>query len=202
MLYPISRTASVNPIRLQVLSVQGMFLIKWTIAIIGGIIIAIPVITYQCWKFIAPGLYADERRFALPFTLFSFISFIMGILFGYFVLIPYSLNFFSGLTSGGIENNFSINYYFSFIVWILLGTGLIFQLPVISLLLSIIGLLTPSFMRYYRRHSIITILILASLITPPDPVSMFVMALPLIVLYEISIGISWFVNQSREKRDS
>ena len=100
MLYPISRTTSVNPIRLQVLSVQGMFLIKWTIAIIGGIIIAIPVITYQCWKFIAPGLYADEKRFALPFTLFSFISFIMGILFGYFVLIPYSLNFFSGMTSG------------------------------------------------------------------------------------------------------
>ena len=195
MLYPISRTTSVNPIRLQVLSVQGMFLIKWTIAIIGGIIIAIPVITYQCWKFIAPGLYADEKRFALPFTLFSFISFIIGILLGYFVLIPYSLNFFSGLTSGGIENNFSINYYFSFIVWILLGTGLIFQLPVISLLLSIIGLLTPSFMRHYRRHSIIVILVMASLITPPDPVSMVIMAIPLVLLYEASIGISWIINR-------
>ena len=193
MLYPISQVTNDNPIQLQVLSVQGMFLIKWTIAIIGGIIIAVPVITYQCWKFIAPGLYANEKRFALPFSIFSFISFSLGILFGYFVLIPYSLNFFSGLTSGGIENNFSINYYFSFIVWILLGTGLIFQLPVVSLLLSIIGLLTPSFMRHYRRHSIIVILILASLITPPDPVSMLIMAIPLVLLYEISIGISWII---------
>ena len=195
LLRPISQVANANPIQLQVLSVQGMFLIKWAIAIIGGICIAVPVITYQCWKFIAPGLYVNEKRFAFPLVLFSFISFTLGILFGYFVLIPYSLNFFSGLTSEGIDNNFSINYYFSFIIWILLGTGLIFQLPVISLLLSIIGLLTPSFMRHYRRHSIIVILVLASFITPPDPVSMVIMAMPLFLLYEISIGISWIVNR-------
>tara|TARA_B100000029_G_C17058696_1_gene772334 strand:+ start:143 stop:400 length:258 start_codon:yes stop_codon:yes gene_type:complete len=84
----------------------------------------------------------------------------------------------------------------------LLGSGIVFQLPVVSFLLSTIGLLTPPFMRHYRRHSIVAIFILSSFITPPDPVSMLVMALPLIVLYEISIGISWFVNQSKEKRDS
>lgn len=196
LLLPLSNVDSKNPVNLQVLSVQGMFIIKWTIALVGGIIFSVPIITYQIWKFIAPGLYANEKGFVLPLVLFSFLSFTTGILFSYFILIPYCLNFFASLSGDTVLNNFSINHYFSFITWMLLGSGIVFQLPVISLLLSIIGLLTPPFMRHYRRHSIVAIFILSSFITPPDPVSMLVMALPLIILYEISIGISWLVNRN------
>ena len=202
LLQPLENIDSVNKANLQVLSVQGMFVIKWTIALLGGIIFSVPVITYQTWSFISPGLYANEKGFVIPLVIFSFVSFSGGILFSYFILIPYCLNFFASLSGDIVLNNFSINHYFSFVTWMLLGSGIVFQLPVVSFLLSTIGLLTPPFMRHYRRHSIVAIFILSSFITPPDPVSMLVMALPLIVLYEISIGISWFVNQSKEKRDS
>jgi len=202
LLQPLENIDSANKANLQVLSVQGMFVIKWTIALLGGIIFSVPVITYQTWSFISPGLYANEKGFVVPLVIFSFISFSGGILFSYLILIPYCLNFFSSLSGDIVLNNFSINHYFSFVTWMLLGSGIVFQLPVVSFLLSTIGLLTPPFMRHYRRHSIVAIFILSSFITPPDPVSMLVMALPLIVLYEISIGISWFVNQSKEKRDS
>ena len=202
LLQPLENIDSANKANLQVLSVQGMFVIKCKIALFGGIIFSVPVITYQTWSFISPGLYANEKGFAVPLVIFSFMSFSGGILFSYFILIPYCLNFFASLSGDIVLNNFSINHYFSFVTWMLLGSGIVFQLPVVSFLLSTIGLLTPPFMRHYRRHSIVAIFILSSFITPPDPVSMLVMALPLIVLYEISIGISWFVNQSKKKSDS
>ena len=191
-------TATSYRIALQVLSVQGMFLIKWFIAFISGFVLAMPVVVYQIWKFVTPGLKINEKRYALPVVLFACISFITGVSFGYLVLIPFSLEFFSGMGAGLVENNFSITYYFSFLTWLLLGAGLVFQLPVLSLFLSAIGVLTPPFMRHYRRHAIVTILILSSFITPPDPVSMLMMAVPLVVLYEISIGVSWMVNHRRE----
>tara|TARA_B100000586_G_scaffold90952_1_gene64810 strand:+ start:72 stop:803 length:732 start_codon:yes stop_codon:yes gene_type:complete len=191
-------TSTSYRIALQVLSVQGMFLIKWFIAFISGFVLAMPVVVYQIWKFVTPGLKINEKRYALPVVLFACISFITGVSFGYLVLIPFSLEFFSGMGAGLVENNFSITYYFSFLTWLLLGAGLVFQLPVLSLFLSAIGVLTPPFMRHYRRHAVVTILILSSFITPPDPVSMLMMAVPLVVLYEISIGVSWMVNHRRE----
>jgi len=197
LLRPLENINTNNPINLQVLSVQGMFIIKWTIAFIGGLVISVPVITYQIWKFIAPALYANEKGFVLPLVVFSFFSFCSGIFFSYEILIPYCLNFFAGLSGENILNNFSINHYFSFITWLLLGCGIVFQLPVISFLLSTIGVLTPAFMRHYRRHSIVAIFIVSSFITPPDPVSMVVMAFPLIILFELSIGVSWMVNKTK-----
>jgi len=193
LLYPTRNTT--NSINLQVLSVQGMFLIKWFIAFISGFIIALPILIYQFWKFVAPGLKFNERKYAFPVVFFAFTSFMIGVSFGYFILIPFSLEFFSGISSGHVENNFAIQYYFSFLTWLILGAGLIFQLPVVSLLLSAMGLLTPPFMRHYRRHSIIIIMVLSSFITPPDPVSMLIMTFPLILLYELSIGVSWMINR-------
>ena len=195
LLYPSTITDS--PIVIQSLQVQSMFLIKWFISFASGFIIALPYLIYQFWKFVAPGLKVNEKRFALPFVFFAFTSFIAGVSFGYFVLIPFSLEFFSGIAAPHVENNFSIQYYFSFLTWLLIGAGVIFQLPVVSLVLSAIGVLTPAFMRHYRRHSIVTILILSSFITPPDPVSMLIMSFPLVILYETSIGVSWIVNRKR-----
>ena len=185
LLHP--RTLLDSPPTLQVLKVHGMFMIKWGIAFIGGLILGIPVITFQLWKFIAPGLLKNERKYVFPIVLFSFISFIAGVLFAYFIIIPFSLNFFSSMGYVDVENNFSINYYFSYILWLIFSSGLLFQLPVLVVIFTLIGILTPPFMRHYRRHSFITILILSALITPPDPISLLMMSLPLILLYELSI---------------
>ena len=195
LLYPARSTS--NPINLQVLSVQGMFLIKWFISFISGFILSLPYLIYQFWRFVAPGLKVNEKKYAFPVVFFAFSSFVTGILFGYFILVPFSLEFFSGIGATHVDNNFSIQYYFSFLTWLLLGAGIIFQLPVVSLVLSAIGILTPPFMWHYRRHSMVVILILSSFITPPDPVSMLIMSFPLILLYEVSIGVSWLVNRKR-----
>ena len=184
-------------LNLQVLKITSMFTVKLSVALFGGIILGLPVILYQFWRFVAPGLKVNEKQYAFPVVFFAFSSFITGILFGYFILIPFSLEFFSGIGAAHVDNNFSIQYYFSFLTWILLGAGIIFQLPVVSLVLSAIGILTPPFMRHYRRHSVVVILILSSFITPPDPVSMVIMSFPLILLYEMSIGVSWLVNRRR-----
>ena len=186
-----------NSMDLQVLKVQGMFMIKWSIALFGGIIISIPVLTFQIWKFVAPGLYIDEKKYIIPLIIFTFLSFLCGLIFAYMIVIPFSLSFFTSIGFEGIQNNFSINYYFSFITWLMIGSGLIFELPVIVFILSVIGLLTPAFMRHYRRYAIVIILVLSAFITPPDPVSLVLMSIPLLVLYELSIGVSWLVNRKK-----
>ena len=188
-----------NPMDLQVLKVQGMFMIKWGIALIGGFVLAIPVLTYQLWKFIAPGLYLNERKYVGPLIFFTYLSFLIGLVFSYTVIIPFSLEFFTSIGVDQIENNFSINYYFNFVTWLMIGSGLIFELPVLVFILSVIGLLTPAFMSHYRRHSIVIILILSAFITPPDPVSLVLMFIPLWLLYEISIGVSWLANRKRSR---
>ena len=187
-----------TPMDLQVLKVQGMFMIKWGISLIGGFVLAIPVLTYQIWKFIAPGLYMNERRYVAPLIIFTYLSFLIGLTFAYTVIIPFSLDFFTSVGMEGIQNNFSINYYFNFITWIMIGSGLIFELPVLVFILSVFGLLTPSFMGHYRRHAIVVVLILSAFITPPDPVSLVLMSIPLMLLYELSIGVSWLVNRNKQ----
>ena len=182
---------------LQVLKVQGMFMIKWGVALLGGIIVAIPVLTYQMAKFIGPGLHNDEKKVMVPLVFFSYLAFLVGIVFAFYVLIPYSLEFFTSMGVIEVKNNFSINYYFSFITMLLLGSGVIFELPIVVFILSAIGLLTPAFMRHYRRHAIVVILVLSAFITPPDPISLVFISIPLAFLYEISIGVSWMVNRSK-----
>jgi len=196
----ITPTESIStPMNLQVLTVQGMFMIKWGMSIVGGFILALPVITFQMAKFITPGLYRNEKKFMIPLVFFGYISFIIGVVFAYMIIIPFSLKFFSSLGISDIQNNYSINYYFSFITWLMLGSGIIFELPVAVFILSIIGILTPPFMRHYRRHALIIILLLSAFITPPDPVSLLFMSLPLVLLYELSIGVSWMVNRRHIK---
>ncbi|RMF08627.1 MAG: twin-arginine translocase subunit TatC [Candidatus Neomarinimicrobiota bacterium] len=185
---------------LQVLTVQGMFMLKWGIAFAGGLVFAIPVLTYQIWKFVSPGLYQDEQRFALPLIVLTFVCFLLGIVFAYEVIIPFSLNFFTSMGYGDIQTNVSINYYFSFIIWLMIGTGFIFEFPIVSFILARIGLLTPKGMRKYRRHAIVFIMILSAIITPPDPVSMVIMTIPLVLLYEFSIGVVWVAVRQRERR--
>jgi sec-independent protein translocase protein TatC len=187
---------------LQVLKVQGMFMVKWGLAFVGGFILGLPIITYQLWRFVAPGLYGTEIKYILPIIIFTYVAFLCGILFAYFILIPFSLKFFTSMGYGDIQNNISINYYFSFITWLMMGAGIIFEMPIVSLILSSVGLVTPKFLRKYRRHALVAIMILSAFITPPDPISMLIMTFPLILLYEISILVSAGVNSSKRKKEN
>ena len=195
LVYILTAPADNRGIGLQTLTPQGMFILKWNLAIIGGFILSIPVITIQIWKFVSPGLYNRERKILLPLILTVFLCFILGAIFAYMVILPFSLNFFASMVTDNVQNNFSINYYFSFVLALIIGSGVIFELPVASFLFSSIGIVTPDFLRKYRREAIMITVILSAIITPPDPISLIIMSIPMVILYEISIFISWFANR-------
>jgi sec-independent protein translocase protein TatC len=176
---------------LQNLRPFGQPFLYFKVIFVVAIIMAFPFFLYQLWRFIAPGLYVNERRWARYITLFTTICFLLGILFAYYFMIPSMLSFAASFGSAKIKNIIDVNEYFSFITIMLLAMGLIFEMPMIAFILSRVGILTPQFLRKHRKHSIIIILILAAAITPTtDPVSMLIFAAPLFVLFEISILIS------------
>jgi sec-independent protein translocase protein TatC len=187
------------PITLQVLKIQGLFMLKFSIAIWGGVILAIPFVVYQIWAFVAPALYQEERRWGSGLIIGVTLAFIVGVGFAYYVLIPYAIAFLAGVGIADIARNISIEFYIKFVLQLLLATGLIFQMPVASFLLSKMGILTPQFLTRHWRLAVVVIAIVAAIITPPDPVSMIIMAVPLLLLYAVSIIIS-AVAQPRQGR--
>ncbi len=195
LVYILTAPADDRGIGLQTLTPQGMFILKWNLAIIGGFILSIPVITIQIWKFVSPGLYNRERKILLPLIITVFLCFILGAIFAYMVILPFSLNFFASMVTDNVQNNFSINYYFSFVLALIIGSGVIFEMPVASFLFSSIGIITPSFLRRFRREAIMVTVILSAIITPPDPISLIIMSIPMVILYEISIFVSWISNR-------
>mgnify|MGYP001272454753 CR=1 FL=1 len=181
---------------LQVLKVTSMFTVKLSVALFGGIFIGLPVILYQFWRFIAPSL-KEEHGFSVVITiLFSSLFFILGMSFAYFIIIPFSLVFFTSLTSNTIHvnYNFTLEGYLIYILWLIFGCGLLFQLPIISVFFTRIGIFTPAFLREYRKFSVVIALILGAILTPPDPVSQILIVIPLILLYEFSILISKIIT--------
>ena len=195
LVYLLTAPADNIEIGLQTLTPQGMFILKWNLAIIGGFILSIPVITIQIWKFVSPGLYNKERKILLPLIITVFLCFILGAIFAYMVILPFSLNFFASMVTDNVQNNFSINYYFSFVLALIIGSGVIFEMPVASFLFSSIGIITPNFLRRFRREAIMVTVILSAIITPPDPISLIIMSIPMVILYEISIFVSWISNR-------
>lgn len=178
---------------LQNLKPFGQLFLYMQIAIMVGIIISIPNIFFQLWQFISPALHKHERRYILWIVIFSSICFLGGIAFAYFVMLPLTLQFAAQFGSASIKNEFAIDEYMSIITSVMLAAGLIFELPMLSFFLSKLGILKPSFMKKYRRHSIVIIMILAAFLTPgADPVSQIVLAVPLVLLYEVSILVSKF----------
>jgi sec-independent protein translocase protein TatC len=175
----------------QVLSPYGIVLIYMETILICGVIFSMPYSVYCLWKFVAPGLLSKERHYISRIVFFTSLCFFAGVAFGYFVLLPAALNFFSAFGTQYIELNIALDQYVSFMLALLLGAGLVFELPMISYFLSKMGLLTPAFMRKYRRHAIVVILIIAAIVTPtPDIVTQTLLALPMFILYEISILVS------------
>jgi sec-independent protein translocase protein TatC len=176
--------------KLQVLKVQGMLFLKLWVAFAVGLALSIPVIVHQFWAFVAPGLYPDEKRWAPWLVISVTVFFLVGAIFAYLILVPFALRFLIGLGSAEIEKNISIDFYAKFVMQLILGAGIIFQLPVLSFLLTKMGLITPVFLRKSWRYAVIISMVLAAIITPPDPVSMLMMGIPLLFLYELSIWIA------------
>jgi len=186
---------------IQVLKVQGMLMLKFGVALVMGMVLSIPVIAYQFWAFIAPGLYADEKKWGPLLVISVSLFFLAGVAFAYYVLVPFAIKFLTAIGSPDVEKNISINYYAKFVMQMVVASGLIFQMPIASFILTKMDLITPAFLRKSWRYAVIIILILAAFITPPDPVSMILMGVPLFVLYELSIVVSRLAS-GKEKTDS
>jgi sec-independent protein translocase protein TatC len=182
---------------LQTLSASEQFFTHMWIALLGGIILAFPYVLYELWKFIKPALKDTESKPAKWFVIVASILFLIGIFFGYFLLFPMSYNFLINYElsdSGIVQTNNTLDDYISLISTMVLVSGLVFELPVLVYFLTRLGILTPNFMRKYRKYAVVIILIAAAVITPsPDVTSQMVVAVPMYLLYEVSIFVSAYV---------
>lgn len=192
---------STNP-PLNIINVvpYGQVTFYMMVVLVGGIILSTPWILYQLWRFVQPGLLPKERKYISGIVAFTSLCFLGGVAFAYFVLLRFMLQFFSTFGTSQIQNMIAITDYMSFVLTIILLSGLIFELPMVSYFLARFGILTPAFMRHYRRHAIVAILIIAAIVTPTtDPLTMTVFAVPMMVLYEISIFVAATAQRRREE---
>jgi len=164
-----------------------MFFTYLKISLAAGLVGSSPYIFYQFWKFVAPGLYKHEQRLMLPFVFTSTLLFISGALFGYFIIFPFGFAFFIGFENEIVQALPSVKEYFSLSLLLLIVFGVVFELPVILFFLAKLGMITPQFLKKNRKYAILLAFIVAALLTPPDLFTQFAMAIPLIILYEISI---------------
>jgi sec-independent protein translocase protein TatC len=180
----------------------GQFTTHITTSALIGLIISFPYVFWEIWRFIAPGLYATERRNTRGAVFYVSFLFMVGVFFGYYIISPLSVNFLSHYNvDPSILNEFELTNYVSTISMIVLSSAILFQLPMIVYVLTKAGLVTPEGMKTYRRHAIVVILVLGALLTPPDPISQVLIAIPLFGLYQISIYISASVLRRQRRRE-
>ena len=176
--------------RLIFTNLPEMFFAYLKTAFVAGILLVAPYIFYQLWMFIAPGLYQKEKKYIIPFVMFSTILFVGGGLFGYFIVFPLGFRFFLGFANEYVQALPSVKQYFSFSIKLLFAFGIVFELPVVIFFLSKMGLVTVDFLRQKRKYAILLTFVIAAIITPPDVITQCMMAGPLIILYEIGIIIA------------
>lgn len=199
-----SEDLKINQGKLQLISIKmaGQFITHIWTAIIAGFILASPLVFFEFWLFIKPALYEKEKKYASGAVFFTTFLFSLGVLFGYYLIVPLSIHFLGGYSlSSDVVNQININSYINTVVSISLASGFVFLLPIFVFFLSRIGLLTPAFMRKYRRHSYVLMLLLAAIITPPDVFSQIMVAIPLAILYEIGIFISARIEKMRLREE-
>lgn len=192
----------INETPLELISIQiaGQFLTHVWVSIIAGFVVAAPVVFYEFWRFIKPALYDTEKRYAGGAVFFTSVLFLLGILFGYFLIVPLSVHFLGSYNvSGEVTNQINLRSYIGSVTSISLAAGVVFLLPIFSYFLSKVGILTPQFMKTYRKHAYVVMLLLSAIITPPDVFSQIMVFIPLFFLYEVSILISRHVVKKREK---
>lgn len=188
------------PFIIQSRQMTGQFSMHMTSSLVVGLIAAFPYLFWEIWRFISPGLHLQERNAARGAVFFVSLLFFLGAAFGYFILAPLSINFLSNYqVDPSIMNEFDITSYISTLSMLVIASAIMFQLPVVIYFLSMSGLVTSSWLRSYRRHAIVVILILSALITPPDIISQLLISMPILVLYEIGINIAKRLEKKKAK---
>ena len=185
--------------RLLTLSPEANFIILLQLSLLVGLILASPVVIYQIWAFFSPALEDREKRAIVPALFMGLVLFVAGLALAYFIVLELALRFLSGILIDYLEASWTANYYIGFVVKMLLAFGIVFELPVVVLVLSVLGVVTPEFLRTKRRHAFVAILLLASFISPGDMINVTIaMTVPLIALYEFSIFLSVLVWRKRK----
>lgn len=186
-------------LKMQSTSLSAQFSYALMMSIIGGVVFSFPFLFYQIWAFVKPGLRDNEKSMASGIVLYVSLLFFLGISFGYFIVAPLCVQFFAVFTmSEQIENIPTISSYMSLVLSTIFYTGLLFLLPVVSYLMTKLGVITPDFLKKYRKHSIIGVLILSAAITPPDLISQVIVSIPILILYEIGIIVSNRVEKNKK----
>jgi sec-independent protein translocase protein TatC len=189
-----------QPLNIINIDMAGQFSSHINISIVAGLILASPYIIWEFWRFVKPALHKNEKRYATGAVFYISTLFIIGILFGYYLIAPLSINFLNTyIVSDQVVNTIKLSSYIGTITSVTFASGVVFELPIVVLFLSKIGLLSPGFMRKYRRHAYVLLLLVAGIITPPDVFSQILVCIPLIILYEISVFISRSVDKRRKK---
>ncbi|MDP5231704.1 MAG: twin-arginine translocase subunit TatC [Cellulophaga sp.] len=191
------------PFTIQSRTMAGQFSADIWTSVWAGFIVSFPYVLYEVWKFISPGLYEKERKNSRGFIIIASFLFFLGVLFGYYVVAPLSINFLGTYSiSDVVTNEFDIGSYISTLRASVIACGIIFELPIIIYFLTKIGLVTPEILKKYRKIALVVVLILSAIITPPDVASQIVVAIPIIFLYQISIYISGYVLRKQAKREA
>lgn len=187
-------------LKLAFLGLTDPFILYFKVAALTAVFLASPFLLYQVWAFVAPGLYRKERMLAIPFVFFTTIFFLSGGAFAYYVAFPFAARFLLGMGQN-FQAVITIEKYFGFLLTVILGLGLMFELPVLILLLSLIGVVTPRFLLRYFRHAVVIIFIVAAIITPtPDVVNLCIFAVPALGLYLLGVGAAFFAERFRKKK--
>lgn len=201
----IADAMCIEPAKLTLLRTEmgEEFFVHIKTSIFLGVTLAMPYILYEIWRFIKPGLYDQERKHARGFVFFSSALFILGVLFGYYIISPFAISFLSNYSIGKeVEVSSTLSSYVGYLTMFTMPAGFLFQLPIVVYFLTKIGLITPDFLKKYRKHSYVIILLLAAVITPPDIVSQILIGIPLYALYEVSILISRRIVNKQKKEEN
>lgn len=193
----------VKEIPMQIINIQmaGQFTLQMNASLLIGIMVGFPYLLYEVWRFIKPALSDIERKSATGFVFYATLLFVIGVLFGYYVITPLSIKFLSNWqVSPDIVNQITMDSYLSTVATITIGAGIIFELPIVIFILSKAGIMTPQFMRSSRRYAIIIILVISAIVTPtPDALTLLSVAFPMLLLYEISIVLAGRVYKQKQK---
>ena len=192
------------PFELINTELSGQFTMHIWVSFVAGFILAAPYVLWEIWQFVKPALHDKERKYSKGVVIYSSLLFFAGVLFGYYVIVPLSINFLGSYqVSADVKNMIAMDSFVSTVTTITFASGLVFELPIVIYFLTQIGLMTPQFMRTYRKHATVIILIVAAIITPsPDVTSQLLVAFPLYLLYELSIYVSMYVVKKAEKEMS
>ena len=187
------------PFELINTELSGQFTMHMWVALVVGLILAFPYVLWEIWRFIKPGLKPTEKKYTNGVVFFTTILFVIGVVFGYYIIAPLSINFLGSYQiSADVKNMIEMDSFISTITTITLASGLVFELPIVVFFLTKIGIMSPAFMRKFRKHAVVVILIVAAVITPsPDVTSQLLVAFPLYFLYEISIFVSMYVVRKK-----